>query len=41
MNAGKGETRTTIDVAGLVPGQYILRLTIGDGVITQRFTKVD
>ena len=41
VNAGKGETRTTIDVAGLVPGQYILRLTIGDGVITQRFTKVD
>ncbi|MCC6400108.1 MAG: T9SS type A sorting domain-containing protein, partial [Flavobacteriales bacterium] len=41
VNAGKGETRTTVDVAGLVPGQYILRLTIGDGVITQRFTKVD
>ncbi|MBK7942570.1 MAG: T9SS type A sorting domain-containing protein [Flavobacteriales bacterium] len=41
VNAGEGETRTTVDVAGLVPGQYILRLTIGDGVITQRFTKVD
>ncbi|MBL8003192.1 MAG: T9SS type A sorting domain-containing protein, partial [Flavobacteriales bacterium] len=41
LTASVGANRTSIDVAGLTAGSYILRFTSGDRVVTQQFMKVD
>ncbi len=41
MQPGVGNSRMTIDVAGLPAGSYMVRMTMGEGVITERFTKLN
>jgi hypothetical protein len=41
LNSVAGTDRTSIDVAGLLAGTYILRFTSGDRVVTQQFMKVN
>ena len=41
MSFGTGRNLAQIDVSGLNPGQYILRIDTGDRVVTQRFMKMD
>jgi hypothetical protein len=41
LSFGTGRNLAQIDVAGLKPGQYILRIDTGDRVVTQRFMKMD
>jgi hypothetical protein len=41
LTASSGSNRTTIDVADLTAGTYLLRFTTGDRVVTQQFMKVD
>jgi hypothetical protein len=41
LNSVAGTDRTSIDVAGLPAGTYILRFTSGDRVVTQQFMKVN
>ncbi|MGV3637583.1 MAG: T9SS type A sorting domain-containing protein, partial [Flavobacteriales bacterium] len=41
LNVGRGANRSVIDVSTLPSGSYLVRLTMSDRVLTQRFTKVD
>jgi hypothetical protein len=41
VTVGKGSARTTIDVSGLAPGSYMLRLVAGEYTATERFVKVN
>jgi len=41
LNVGRGANRSVIDVSTLPSGSYLVRLTMSDRVLTQRFTKVN
>ena len=41
VTIGQGNARTTIDVSGLAPGSYMLRIVAGEHVATERFVKVN
>jgi hypothetical protein len=41
VTIGQGNARTTIDVSGLAPGSYMLRVVAGEHVATERFVKVN
>ena len=41
LNVGRGANRSVVDVSTLPSGSYLVRLTMNDRVLTQRFTKVD